>query len=286
MLRPLFILFLFFKMSLCFSDIGKWILPLSGDNCKFQLAKSLFKDSKLIIVLHCDVVEPTNITVSHVWSPTSCSPDYFHYFEQRVIDCSRRTLRSAPGESNGTLLQGGNKVYTCHGKESHIIQDDKATVSDSAAKQTIVSQSKVPPLAVVEKEGVYELVMSVWSETKFNLTVSVEMVAPSGYLSAAMWPLLPFFGVMCGVYSCACGGWLLVCALQWRDLLRIQYWIGAVALLGMLESAVYYAVYAAINRTGFFNIEAYMFAEWLSVAKRALARMLVIIVSLGFGIVK
>ncbi|KOB78898.1 Transmembrane protein 87A [Operophtera brumata] len=36
----------------------------------------------------------------------------------------------------------------------------------------------------------------------------------------------------------------------------------------------------------YFNVNAYMFAEWVSIAKRALARMLVIIVSLGFGIVK
>lgn len=54
----------------------------------------------------------------------------------------------------------------------------------------------------------------------------------------------------------------------------------------MIESATYYAVYASINNSGLFNPHAYIFAEWVSVAKRALARMLVIIVSLGFGIVK
>lgn len=280
-------------MSLCFSDIGKWILPLSGDNCRFQLAKSLFKDSKLIIMLHCDVVEPTNVTVEYVWSPTPCSPDYFHYFEQQVIDCSHRTQRSAPNENNNNnatmahQVLTGKRVFTCHGKESFILEDDKIKLPDEPSKNTpAVTQSKVTPLVVVEKEGVYELEMTVRSEKKYNVTVSVEMLAPSGYLSAAMWPLLPFFGVMCGVYGAACGGWLLACALRWRELLRIQYWVGGVALLGMLDSATYYAVYAAINRTGFFNVEAYMFAEWLSVAKRALARMLVIIVSLGFGIVK
>lgn len=60
-----------------------------------------------------------------------------------------------------------------------------------------------------------------------------------------------FFGVMCGVYTLLCTAWLLVCWLQWRDLLRIQYWIGGVALLGMVESATYYAVYSNINSTGY-----------------------------------
>lgn len=64
------------------------------------------------------------------------------------------------------------------------------------------------------------------------------------------WCAPQFFGVMCGVYTVLCAAWLAVCALQWRDLLRIQYWIGGVALMGMIESATYYGVYSAINRTG------------------------------------
>lgn len=57
-------------------------------------------------------------------------------------------------------------------------------------------------------------------------------------------------------------------------------------MLGMLEKAVFYAEYQSINSRGTSVKGAVYFAELVSCAKRTLARMLVIIVSLGFGIVK
>lgn len=56
--------------------------------------------------------------------------------------------------------------------------------------------------------------------------------------------------------------------------------------MGMLEKATFYAEYQSINNTGTRVQGAMLFAEWVSCAKRTLARMLVVIVSLGFGIVK
>lgn len=91
---------------------------------------------------------------------------------------------------------------------------------------------------------------------------------------------------MCLVYFFFGFAWLIVSFWQWRELLRIQFWIGGVILLGMLEKAIFYAEYQNINSTGFNVKSVIFFAEWVSCAKRTLARMLVIIVSLGFGIVK
>ncbi|KAL1139394.1 hypothetical protein AAG570_006378 [Ranatra chinensis] len=112
------------------------------------------------------------------------------------------------------------------------------------------------------------------------------MQGKSGFLSAADWPLLPFYGAMCLVYVVLGLAWLIVSFLQWRDLLRIQFWIGGVILLGMLEMATFYAEYSSINATGDSMQGAVLLAEFVSCGKRTLARMLVIIVSLGFGIVK
>lgn len=91
---------------------------------------------------------------------------------------------------------------------------------------------------------------------------------------------------MCVVYVILGIIWLTVSFLQWRDLLRIQFWIGGVILLGMLEKAMFYAEYHNINVEGYSTKGLALAAEWVSCCKRTLARMLVIIVSLGFGIVK
>lgn len=95
-----------------------------------------------------------------------------------------------------------------------------------------------------------------------------------------------FYGAMCLVYVVFGIIWLAVSFMQWRDLLRIQFWIGGVILLGMLEKAMFYAEYYSINSSGVSVRGAVLLAEWVSCAKRTLARMLVVIVSLGFGIVK
>jgi Lung seven transmembrane receptor len=43
---------------------------------------------------------------------------------------------------------------------------------------------------------------------------------------------------MCLVYVIYGIAWLVVSFCQWRDLLRIQFWIGGVILLGMLEKVI------------------------------------------------
>lgn len=91
---------------------------------------------------------------------------------------------------------------------------------------------------------------------------------------------------MCAIYSTFALFWLVCSIIYWRDLLRLQLWIGAVILLGLMEKAAYLAEYESINKSGETVKIAILIAEIISCMKRSLARMLVIIVSLGFGIVK
>ncbi|XP_015249076.1 PREDICTED: transmembrane protein 87A-like [Cyprinodon variegatus] len=123
-------------------------------------------------------------------------------------------------------------------------------------------------------------------QLSFSFTMSVEMKGPHDYSSPADWPLMIFFMVMCIVYVLFGALWLFWCACYWRDLLRIQFWIGAVIILGMLEKAVFYSEYQSIRYKGDYVLGAVIFAELLSALKRSLARILVLIVSLGYGIVK
>ncbi|XP_062973736.1 transmembrane protein 87A [Elgaria multicarinata webbii] len=125
---------------------------------------------------------------------------------------------------------------------------------------------------------------SVPQRALFNMTVEVK--GPYEYLSLADYPLMIFFMVMCIVYVLFGVLWLAWSACYWRDLLRIQFWIGAVILLGMLEKAVFYAEFQNIRYSGESVQGALILAELLSALKRSLARTLVIIVSLGYGIVK
>ena len=68
---------------------------------------------------------------------------------------------------------------------------------------------------------------------------SCSLPGPNGYLSVIDYPLLVFYGCMCAVYIIMGLVWLVLCSLHWRDLLRIQFWIGGVIFLGMLEKAMF-----------------------------------------------
>ena len=59
--------------------------------------------------------------------------------------------------------------------------------------------------------------------------------------------------VMCIVYVLFGALWLFWSACYWRDLLRIQFWIGAVIILGMLEKAVFYSEHQSIRYQGDFG---------------------------------
>lgn len=146
----------------------------------------------------------------------------------------------------------------------------------------------ITPVYTTPQDGIYVLALLVqnMSSPDFHMGVHVEMKTPHGYLSAADYPSLMFYGFMCILYVFYGCFWLILCFKQWRDLLRVQFWIGGVILLGMLEKATFYLEYESINNTGVRVQGAMLFAEWVSCAKRTVARMLVVIVSLGFGIVK
>ncbi|XP_026233056.1 lung_7-TM_R domain-containing protein [Anabas testudineus] len=122
--------------------------------------------------------------------------------------------------------------------------------------------------------------------TPWSLQLEISMKGPHEFISASEWPLMVFYMVMCIVYVLLAVLWLVLSACYWRDLLRIQFWIGGVIFLGMLEKAVYYAEFQSIRYDGLSVQGAVVFAEVLSAVKRTLARVLVIIASLGYGIVK
>ncbi|XP_039995438.1 transmembrane protein 87A isoform X3 [Xiphias gladius] len=144
-------------------------------------------------------------------------------------------------------------------------------------------------IATTWKDGPYLLVVKIVSskqDAKWNLTVNVVMRGSHGYISITEWPLMIFYMVMCIMYILYALLWFVWAACYWKDLLRIQFWIAGVIFLGMVEKAVFCAEYENTNAVGSATSGLLIFAELVSALKRTLARLLVIIVSLGYGIVK
>uniref|UniRef100_F6UB05 Transmembrane protein 87A n=1 Tax=Ciona intestinalis TaxID=7719 RepID=F6UB05_CIOIN len=167
-------------------------------------------------------------------------------------------------------------------------QNGEANPGEQNAEETDAGSDKsVDATAVVPERSYYLFYLfttNIHSDDAYEVTI--ELKSPVGYLSAHEYPLLTFYMCMCIAYIIYALLWLVMCACNYRDLLRVQFWIGGVILLGMIEKAVFYSEFLSVDQTGISVIGAAKFAEIVSALKRTLARMLVIIVSLGFGIVK
>jgi len=160
---------------------------------------------------------------------------------------------------------------------------------DGGAKSSLTSWHPAQTLAV---DAIYILIVKIdYSgdaalKEDFKINLEVQWRNPYGYLSAIDYPLLHFYGFMCVVYIVLALIWLFICFKYWMDLLRIQFWIGAVIIVGMVEKAVFYAEYANMNAVGE-SVEGLIeFAELISCFKRTMAHVLIIIVSVGYGVVK
>ena len=108
--------------------------------------------------------------------------------------------------------------------------------------QAINFDNREKPQYVVTHDGDYLLIIHIEGEAdkNFEATVEIDMIGDHGYLSIVDWPLLPFYGLMCGLYVAMGLGWLVVCSLHWRDILKIQFWIGAVIFLGKVREKKYF----------------------------------------------
>ena len=61
--------------------------------------------------------------------------------------------------------------------------------------------------------------------------------------------------------------WMVFSAMNYKELIRIQFWIGGVIFLGMLEKAVFYSEYSAVNNSGLSLTGAHKFAQAVSALK-------------------
>lgn len=290
----------------CFPDQGKWDFIMNHNVQSVTVPKSLFAGSEIYVTITCDSKPtPTNISIAWMLMQSKCWQDSFMTFENVV-----------PRTFNDTYIEQPEVIKECS-NGGHIIMyplpeyhsanraldlsDGKSRMKRTRDQLLLADEShpiilnhkpkgdqKNNPIYTIQADGVYlfALIIRAANNKDYNASVHIEMRGTYGFLSAVDYPLLPFYGVMCLIYVLFGVIWLMVSFMQWRDLLRIQFWIGGVILLGMLEKAMFYAEYQSINSTGVSVRGAVLLAEWVSCAKRTLARMLVIIVSLGFGIVK
>ncbi|CAN6167082.1 unnamed protein product [Urochloa humidicola] len=108
---------------------------------------------------------------------------------------------------------------------------------------------------------------------------------PNGYLPGRMAPLKNFFGLMSFAFVVLGIYWFYQYMKSWREVLPLQNCITLVITLGMLEMALWYFEYAEFNETGIRPKGITFWAVTFGTVKRTAAEVIVLIVSMGYGVV-
>lgn len=109
---------------------------------------------------------------------------------------------------------------------------------------------------------------------------------PNGYLPGAMFPNLKFFGIMSLLYLLLGFVWMILYGQHWREVFMLQHCITVVIGLGMVEMSTWYFDYVNFNHTGLRPVATTVVAVVLGCLRKTLARLLVLLVSMGYGIVR
>ncbi|TYJ38320.1 hypothetical protein E1A91_A05G435900v1 [Gossypium mustelinum] len=140
----------------------------------------------------------------------------------------------------------------------------------------------------INHTGMYYLYFMFCDPELMGTTISGRTVwrNPDGYLPGKMAPLMTYFGLMSLAYLGLGLVWFLWSVQYWKDIIQLQYHITAVIGLGMCEMALWYFEYANFNATGNRPMGITLWAVTFTAVKKTVSRLLLLVVSMGYGVVR
>jgi len=163
--------------------------------------------------------------------------------------------------------------------------DDSWTTVDFAKGET---EARLEWTHQVKNTGLDIFVVAVCDPYLGSVTFVGETtwMNPYGHLPGELYGFLPFYGWMSIVYVIGAGVWFVLNFMYWKELLSIHNYITLVLAMCMLEMATWYGDYMSLNTAGTRFRLPFVLGMMTSVTRRTVARMLVVAVSMGHGIVK
>lgn len=140
----------------------------------------------------------------------------------------------------------------------------------------------------ITKTGMYNLYFIHCDPNLKELVVEGKTIwkNPTGYLPGRMAPLLNFYGFMSLAFVILGIFWFYQYARFWREVITLQNCITLVITLGMFEMTFWYFEYAQFNQNGIRPTGITIWAVTFGSIKRTIARLIILMVSMGYGVVR
>ncbi|GER45050.1 lung seven transmembrane receptor family protein [Striga asiatica] len=150
-------------------------------------------------------------------------------------------------------------------------------------------ETTLPPRSIpITKTGMYNLYFIHCDPKLKEIYVEGKTVwkNPTGYLPGRMAPFMKFYGFMSLAFVLLGIFWFSQYARFWKEVLPLQNCITLVITLGMFEMAFWYFDYAEFNETGVRPTGTTLWAVTFGTVKRTVSRLIILIVSMGYGVVR
>ena len=200
--------------------------------------------------------------------------------EERVYCCTKELIKQGACEQEATLIlredvEAGTYIHDV--VFSPLPNDDKSTGP--------VRMSRKFPIPTT---GMKVVLFAACNELVGQVKINgfSEWRNPYGYLPGELFGLLPFFSKMALVYLVVALVWALASLRNWRELMLLQTFATIVLGFGMMEMAVRYFDFATFNREGMRATALMVLSSLFHTMKQTVSRVLVLVISMGFGVIK
>ncbi|KAG0268850.1 hypothetical protein BGZ95_002289 [Linnemannia exigua] len=107
-----------------------------------------------------------------------------------------------------------------------------------------------------------------------------------GTLAGSDFPKLPFYGALSLIYMTIGVCWMILCAKHWREILTVQHFISGVIFFLMVEMAFNWGYWDDYNKAGESSVALLVLVSILNSGRNSLSLFMLLIVSMGYGVVK
>ncbi|KAJ3300205.1 hypothetical protein HK104_003434 [Borealophlyctis nickersoniae] len=245
------------------------------------------------------------ITFRKVRAPLILSVLVYNYFDQDLLEKTDTNRIIVCGD--GTALEAGRcksddrgkfliKTGTPHSPIFNPVEHFTHSVDSANAKDTRKLVYSVTDTGFYCVIAVPVAPMDTVDAGEPDFVVDVKIENPYGSLPAMDYVKLPvrlremmadmLFGVLSVIYLVIGVVWMVASFLHWRDLLPIQHYVSAVTIFLTTEMAFNYGYYEDYNRWGRSSATLLVLVVVLNAARNTVSFLMLLIVSLGYGVVK
>ncbi|PNT55754.1 hypothetical protein POPTR_001G209400v4 [Populus trichocarpa] len=234
------------------------------DNITFRRPKSTAKSRGLIQVVLFEAADRNNIGGSA-------------YGGQRSICCTS-DLSKLQGCKQGEVI----RIPSANDLNWPIIL--KLHFSRNSLSTSMKNHEEIS----ISKTGMYNLFFIACDPKLKGVVMSGKTVWKNsdGYLPGRMAPLMRFYVFMSLVYFLLAAIWFTQYIRFRKDILQLQHCISAVVGLGFFQMILWYFEYANFNSTGMRPVVLTTWVVTVGAVRKTIARLLVLCVSMGYGVVR